>query len=158
VLRLVGELVQTAYTEQGQRPTGAALAGAAREHARCVAKVKAFLALQFRERITLNEISEEAEVSPFHLCRMFKKATGLSIHRYLNRLRLRACVDGLTQNNQGLTDLAINAGYSSHSHFTEAFRREFGVPPSVVRKAMLDSSRDELNLLLKGQLQTMAAG
>ena len=116
------------------------------------------MAQQFRERLTLNEISEEAEVSPFHLCRMFKKETGLSIHRYLNRLRLRACVDSLTQAQQGLTDLAISVGYSSHSHFTEAFRREFGVPPSVVRKAMLETSRDELNLLLKGQLHSMAAG
>jgi AraC-like DNA-binding protein len=157
VVRLLGEIVQTAYTEKGQRPAGA-LAGAAREHARCVARVKAFMAQQFRERLTLNEISEEAEVSPFHLCRMFKKETGLSIHRYLNRLRLRACVDSLTQAQQGLTDLAISVGYSSHSHFTEAFRREFGVPPSVVRKAMLETSRDELNLLLKGQLHSMAAG
>jgi len=160
VVRLLGELVQCAYTEKGQRPA-TALAGAAREHARCVAKVKAYLALQFRERLTLNDISEEAEVSPFHLCRMFKKETGLSIHRYLNRLRLRACVDGLTQANQGLTDLAINAGYSSHSHFTEAFRREFGVPPSVVRKAMLESSREQLNELLRSQMgltTTAAAG
>jgi AraC family transcriptional regulator len=32
-----------------------------------------------------------------------------------------------------LTELSVTLGYSSHSHFTAAFRRHYGIPPSLLR-------------------------
>ena len=46
-------------------------------------------------------------------------------------------VDRLEERPESLTDLALELGYSSHSHFTLAFRREFGVPPSLWRRGLL---------------------
>jgi AraC-like DNA-binding protein len=72
-------------------------------------------------------------VSPFHLARVFHERAGVPVHRYLTRLRLRAALDRLMGGADDLTALALDLGFSSHSHFTDAFRTEFGRPPSAVR-------------------------
>lgn len=51
------------------------------------------------------------------------------------RLRARAAAECLARGAQDLTALALDWGYTDHSHFTNAFRREWGVPPSRVRGA-----------------------
>jgi AraC-like DNA-binding protein len=53
------------------------------------------------------------------------------VNRFLHRLRLRAALEELPECRGDITRLALDLGYSSHSHFTYAFRREFGVPPSA---------------------------
>ena len=73
--------------------------------------------------------------SPFHLARVFQQRTGLPVHRYLTKLRLRAALERLADGANDLTALALDLGFSSHSHFTDSFRREFGRAPSEVRQA-----------------------
>jgi len=46
---------------------------------------------------------------------------------------------------EDLTSLALDLGFSSHSHLTDAFRKEFGNPPSAMRKAMLSKSLREMS-------------
>jgi AraC-like DNA-binding protein len=58
----------------------------------------------------------------------------MPIHRYLTLLRLRASLDRLAEGASNLTALALEFGFSSHSHFADAFRREFGRTPSDVRR------------------------
>jgi AraC-like DNA-binding protein len=55
------------------------------------------------------------------------------LYRYLTRLRLRAALERLADGARDLTALALELGFSSHSHFADAFRREFGRTPSDVR-------------------------
>ena len=57
----------------------------------------------------------------------------MPVHRYLSRLRLRTALERLEQGSQDLTALALDLNFSSHSHFTDAFRREFGFTPSNFR-------------------------
>jgi AraC-like DNA-binding protein len=52
---------------------------------------------------------------------------------YRHELRLRLALDRLRDPNVDLTDLSLDLGYSSHSHFTARFRRHFGIVPSQVR-------------------------
>jgi len=65
---------------------------------------------------------------------LFRQRTGVSIHRYLTRLRLRASLERLADGASDLTTLALDLGFSSHSHFSGAFRAEFGQTPSEVRR------------------------
>ena len=58
----------------------------------------------------------------------------MPIHRYLVQLRLARALVELPHTND-LTMLALDLGFSSHSHFTAAFRRAFGSPPSVFRES-----------------------
>ena len=71
--------------------------------------------------------------SVFHLERVFKSRTGFSLYAYRNQLRLRAALERLGDGDVDLIDIALDLGFSSHSHFTEAFRRNFGKTPSAVR-------------------------
>ena len=67
--------------------------------------------------------------------RVFPQVAGLSLRAYVARLRARAAAERLTRGVRDLTRLALDLGYADHSHFTNAFRREWGVPPSVFRAA-----------------------
>jgi AraC-like DNA-binding protein len=57
----------------------------------------------------------------------------MTLHAYRNDLRLRSSLEQL-ESGGDLTRLALDLGYSSHSHFTSSFRVLFGVPPSAIRR------------------------
>lgn len=102
---------------------------------------KVLLQQRFRERLRLEDVARALYVSPFHLCRLFKEETGLPIHRYLNQLRLRQALRELSRGETELAALAVDLGFSCQSHFTRAFRKEFGVPPGEARRRARDRRR-----------------
>lgn len=108
---------------------------AAAERRRRAAAVREVLAERLAGKLTLDVIAREVGVSPFHLARLFREETGLPIHRYLNRLRLRVALARVSADGGDLLGIALDSGFSSHAHFTDAFRREFGLPPSRFRLA-----------------------
>jgi len=81
----------------------------------------------------LHELARRLHTSAFHLARVFRSETGFSVHGFRQALRLRSALDRLSAHRDDLTALALELGFSSHSHFSERFRNEFGVPPSQVR-------------------------
>lgn len=89
------------------------------------------LAQDFDQPLDLATLAAECGVSTFHASRVFSRVTGIGLHRQLNRLRLRHALMQLPDMRHRLTDLALSLGFSSHSHFSSAFRREFGHPPSA---------------------------
>ena len=118
----------------GRHPDGAPLRAApvARRHSALAEAAKLVLAQRLDEPLRLGDLAREVGSSPYHLCRVFRSVTGTTIHEYRQRLRLAA---GLTrlEGSDGLTTIALELGYSSHSHFTAAFRGAFGVPPARAR-------------------------
>jgi AraC family transcriptional regulator len=88
---------------------------------------------RFADPLSLSGIASSVDASPFHLCRTFRRVHRTSIHRYLTRVRLRRAVECLGRRDVDLGRLAVELGFSSHSHFSAAFRGEFGVSPSAVR-------------------------
>lgn len=99
-----------------------------------VEDAKTLIQERFREPLRLKDIARDLYVSPYHLCRLFKEETGLSIHRYLNQLRLRQAAKELVQGETNLASLAVELGFCCQSHFTRNFRKEFGVPPGKARR------------------------
>jgi AraC family transcriptional regulator len=102
-------------------------------HREIVDQTKELLAARYRERLTMGEIARAIGVSRFHLSRVFRSSTGFSLHGYRNQLRLRAALERLADPGVSLPPLATELGFSSHSHFTAAFREAFGVAPSALR-------------------------
>jgi AraC-like DNA-binding protein len=100
-----------------------------------VDRVKEIAATRFGQRLSLQVFSKETGYSPYHLLRLFRCSTGIPIHRYLNRLRLFHALDRL-ETSDGLSPLAFDLGFSSHSHFTNAFRAEFGITPDRFRAGL----------------------
>jgi AraC-like DNA-binding protein len=107
-----------------------------RRHVDLVEDTKALLLRRFRESLSLDAVAKAVGTSAFHLARLFGRHTGLTLHAYRTRTRLLHGLDRLQEARGSLTDLALELGYSSQSHFTDAFRRAFGAPPgSVGRRA-----------------------
>jgi len=87
----------------------------------------------FRDEVRLDELADAVSCSKFHLSRMFKQHTGHGIIEYLTMLRLRESLELLRDPSRSVTSIAYDLGFSSHSHFTSTFRRQFGTTPSVAR-------------------------
>lgn len=95
--------------------------------------IEVLLSQHPERRITLRSLADEVGLSPYHLCRLFCRTTGKKLHEYRLQIRLRSALADVLDSNKPLTDVALDAGFSSHSHFTEAFHRGFGVVPSQLR-------------------------
>jgi AraC-like DNA-binding protein len=140
VMHILRRVIVNSYRQQGT--ASIQQKGASdREVAEALQKA---LALCFEQNPSLEQLSQQLNYSPFYLCRTFRKHTGISIHRYLNQLRLRASLESVTQANSDLSRLAMQLGFASHSHFTEAFRKTFGTAPSSLR----NKSQQEVRQLL----------
>lgn len=101
---------------------------------------------RFREKLSLGALAALVHASPYHLCRVFRRQTGLSLHQYRLRLRLLGLLEHLAdQPAAEIAPLAVDFGFASHSHYTAAFRRAFGLSPS----ALLRARPCELSTILK---------
>jgi len=103
--------------------------------ARAVERVKEAVAVAPAQGWSVASLARIANLSPFHLCYVFRELTGVSIYDYVLRERLaqalKAVLDG-----RDITAIALEAGFASHSHFTARFKRFFGSTPSALRERM----------------------
>ncbi|MEL6186166.1 MAG: AraC family transcriptional regulator [Myxococcota bacterium] len=91
------------------------------------------------DRSTLAELGARVDLSPYHLARSFRAATGWSVHACREAIRVACAVERLGSRER-LVDIAFDVGYSSHSHLTQAFHRVLGDSPSGVRRKLLAES------------------
>lgn len=133
LLALLNTVVHGVYQASGWQRGGSSKQREAGT-AELIYGIKHFLATHFTQRITLDGIAQAVHCSPYHLCRIFRQQTGSSIHAYLNHLRLRTALEYLAEGTDDLAALGVELGYSSHSHFTQAFKRAFGAAPSTLRQ------------------------
>ena len=103
---------------------------------RLVDRVKLVLASDLARRWTLADIAAEVRGSPVYLTQVFQQVEGLPLYRYQLRLRLARALD-LLAHYDDLTDLSQDLGFSSHSHFSAAFREAYGRSPSEFRRSAL---------------------
>jgi AraC family transcriptional regulator len=130
---LLAAVMRYTYVSRGIRPTRRR-ATTLRVHREQAEQTRLLLCERFDENLRLEEIAHAVHSSTFHLARIFRRETGLAIHQYRNRLRLRAALQRLVEQETDLTALALRLGFGSHSHFSDAFRRAFGVAPSECRR------------------------
>jgi AraC family transcriptional regulator len=98
-------------------------------HRRLADRVKLLLASDLSRRWTLGEIAKEIGGSPVYLTQVFRQVEGLPLYRYQLRLRLARAL-ALIDEYDDLSALATDLGFSSHSHFSAAFRQAYGRSPS----------------------------
>jgi AraC family transcriptional regulator len=100
-------------------------------------QVKMHLSVDPWRRWSLAEIAEIVCVTPEYLTDTFRRVEGTPFYRYHLRLRLAFALTMLT-NCDNLTTLAIELGFNSHSHFSSAFKKVFGLTPSAFKKSITD--------------------
>ena len=129
-LALLARVVHDGWRARGERR--ALMRGPARQRQRMVERTRELLAAAPGRAHTLATLAREVHSSPFHLTRVFRDELGVPVHQYLMRLRLTLALQRLDEGERTLSALALDLGFSSHSHLTTAFRRHFGVAPSAV--------------------------
>ena len=96
-----------------------------------VQKVIALLHENLAESLSLEDIGRRVGCSHFHLSRVFSQETGQSIFQHLRQLRLERAADLLRAGRLSVTQVALEVGFSSPSHFSMAFREAFGCCPGL---------------------------
>lgn len=99
---------------------------------RLVDRTKLVLAGDLTRRWTLSDIAAAVGGSAVYLTQIFRQVEGVPLYRYQLRLRLARALDLLPEYDD-LAALGLDLGFSSHSHFTAAFRAMYGRPPSTFR-------------------------
>ena len=114
-----------------------------RPSARMVDRAKEFLHAHDGSRLSLEEVSSAVGVSPVYLTQEFTRSEGVPLYRYYLSLRLARALTELPHSDD-ITGLALDLGFSCHSHFTLAFRKAFGMTPSQYRRIGNASERHSL--------------
>jgi AraC-like DNA-binding protein len=96
-----------------------------------VARTKAILLEHLAEPPSLEELGKRVGCSHFYLSRTFTRETGLTISQWLRRARLERAAELLRTGRCNVTEAAFDVGYSSLSHFSEAFREMYGCCPGL---------------------------
>ncbi len=114
-------------------PRTARAPGSTHSRRRLVDRAKVLLAGDLSRRWTLAGIAAEIGGSPVYLTQAFQRVEGMPLYRYHLRLRLARALD-LIAEREDLSGLAQDLGFSSHSHFSAAFRQSYGRTPSEFAK------------------------
>jgi AraC family transcriptional regulator len=86
--------------------------------------------------LSLQVLAKESGYSRVHFVRMFRAATGYTPHNYLLKLRVDRARELLATPTLSLTDIALECGFSSHSHLSRVFRQVLGATPSQYRRSL----------------------
>lgn len=103
-------------------------------HKEMTESAKHYFAKNLSENITLEKVTRFVNSSPYNFVRIFQSQTGITPYQYLKQLRLREAFERLSSGEDDITSMALELGFSSHSHFTSAFRNKFGATPSEIRE------------------------
>jgi AraC-like DNA-binding protein len=118
----------------GERTAHAAKASSGRQ--KLVDRAKLILTSDLGRRWTLADIAADVGVSPVYLTQVFQQVEGMPLYRYQLRLRLARALD-LLGSHDDLTTLSMELGFSSHSHFSSAFRQAYGRTPKEFQRLVL---------------------
>ena len=90
----------------------------------------------FSRDLSLQALANESGYSRVHFVRMFRAATGYSPHNYLLNLKLERARELLRNPSISLIDIALDCGFSSHSHMSRIFHKFVGLTPSAYRRSL----------------------
>jgi AraC-like DNA-binding protein len=94
-----------------------------------IRRVKEYLGGHYGEDVSLEQLGELVQLSPYHLARLFRRQVGMPPHRYLDNIRVKAA-QGLLVRGMPIVEVAYATGFSSQSHLTRTFRRFIGITPA----------------------------
>jgi AraC-like DNA-binding protein len=101
------------------------------EH-RAVAETQAYLKSHAHDSLTLSELALVADLSAFHLTRVFKRQLGLSPFEYQTQVRIMRAKH-LLRNGEPIAQVALEVGYADQANFTKQFKHLTGTTPGFAQ-------------------------
>ena len=92
----------------------------------------------FKEHISLDEISSIVSMTVPAFCRYFKKATGKTFTKLVNEYRVVHATKLLAESTMSITDISFECGFNNFSHFNKLFKEFTGKSASIYRSEMKD--------------------
>ncbi len=98
-----------------------------------VTSAKQFIQAHVDESITLAQVVAHVRVSRFYFCKLFKRATGMTLTEYVTRLRLEKAKTLLVDPSLRISEIVFAAGFGSIPQFNSVFKRFAGMSPTDYR-------------------------
>lgn len=92
-----------------------------------------YISQNYNKKISLNDISENVNLTPQYLCRFFKEMTGYTFSGYINHYRIETSCTLLKVSSLSITDIALECGFENVSYFNRVFKRQAGCTPTQFR-------------------------
>lgn len=102
-----------------------------------LAAVFQYVKSNYKEEISLDEISKIANLTPTSFCRMFKSKTKKAFVEYLNEIRVSNACKYLIETDLGISEIAYECGYKTASNFNKLFKKLIGTTPKEYRRNAL---------------------
>lgn len=99
-----------------------------------IIEVMKYINKHYAEDLNLDNISDIACMSKYHLCRKFKEATGATLLQYINNVRLTKVHSMLINTDMQIEEIAECTGFSSSMQLTRVFKSVYNIPPRTFRK------------------------
>ncbi len=99
---------------------------------RYVSRVKEYLEAGYSDpELRIAEVAEAVNLSHPYLCRIFKRAEGISPEQYLLRLRMSVARRLLRARSYSVGEVAFLCGYTDAAQFSRMYKRHFGISPTL---------------------------
>jgi len=93
-----------------------------------------YLTAHIADNVRLADVAAACGLSRDYFIRAFRRATGLTPHRWLMRFRVTQAKETLRSSNLSLAEIALRCGFADQSHFTRVFSSSEGISPAAWRK------------------------
>ena len=94
-----------------------------------------YIARHFASDVSVTELAQACNLSVSALERRFKKHLQKTPRQYINEVRLEHARELLLETEKPIGTIALETGFSDHSHFTRTFKRQFGSSPQGLRRS-----------------------
>ncbi len=106
----------------------------AHRYAARMADISRIIGENYQEDLTLSELADRVHLSAPYLSKFFDRQFGVSFLGYLTRVRLNHAVEELLKTDDTIETVSANAGFPNSHAFVQAFKKEYGVLPSIYRR------------------------
>jgi AraC-like DNA-binding protein len=101
---------------------------------RRLARAREFMRHAYSNPVSLPDVAAQANLSPYHFLRVYKRAYGETPHEFLTRLRIERAKTLLAGGSHNVTEACFEIGFSSLGSFSVLFAYRVGVSPSEYRR------------------------
>lgn len=99
-----------------------------------VAKAKAYINANFHKELSLDDVSEEVNISPYYFSKIFKEETGENFIEYVTAVRMEKAKELLLSSSLSMKEICAQVGYSDPNYFSRTFKKNVGVTPTEYKE------------------------
>ncbi len=115
-----------------------------KEYCGVVADIMTYINKRAPENVPLTEISDALHKNQYYICRVFKRETGMTVHAYMNSLRISEAREMLRDSNIPVAEIADRTGFNGLSSLTKSFKKAVGMTPTAYRKKFRSREKAEI--------------